>query len=1215
MQDQNSKKSPTALREEEILAFWQAQDIFKKSLNKPAQPGDTTTGNFVTYDGPPFATGLPHYGHILPGTMKDVIPRYQTMRGKRVLRRWGWDCHGLPVENLIEKELGLQSKKDIETFGVKEFNAAAKASVFRYRDEWKKTIPRLGRWVDMDNDYRTMDTSYTESVWWSFKTLFDKNLVYKSFKSMQICPRCETTLSNFEVNLGYKDITDISAYVKFELADEKDVFFVAWTTTPWTLPGNVALAVNPDVTYVRVRTFSGEKEEYIIVAKDCLSALSEYFKDHLSNETEDGKWEVVQEYRGSDLVGKKYLPVFLEMKTWLDSTQLQKDQVKNKENGWQVYAADFVTTGAGTGIVHIAPMYGEDDFQLAQKYDLPLWHHVEMNGVFKKEFVPEQFWNLHAKPKDVEKDSHQSTDIEVIKYLAKNGALFAKKKIVHSYPHCWRCETPLLNYATSSWFVRVTDIKEKMFALNEQVAWVPKEVGANRFGNWIEGARDWAVSRLRYWGAPLPVWEGKDGEAFVAGSIDDIKKRIKRSGNRYFAMRHGETEGNVKKIWSTDSHMPDPLTQNGREKVQQSAHTFVASLKGQKVDFIVASPYPRTQETAQLVADILGIPREHILTNPCIGEWDVGQEYNGKDLESFFAIRNASADRYNFKTDSGESYADVIKRTGECLYDLEKTYQNKNILIVSHGGPVRALSFIAQGFLRDRATQYMAGFHNFDNAEIRELDFAPLPHNDDFEVDLHRPFIDDVEVLSQDGSTVLKRVPEVFDSWYDSGSMPFAQNHYPFENKELFEQENSPLFPADFIAEGLDQTRGWFYTLLALGTGLFDTSPYKNVIVNGLVLAEDGRKMSKSLKNYPDPFLLIDTYGADSVRYYLMSSSAVEGEDLNFSEKSVDELHKKVILRLQNVVSFYEMYANEMTTSIYDAQGKGQRNVLDKWIWARLAELRNSITAALDEYKIDKAARPILDFVDDLSTWYIRRSRERFKSDDQNEKNIALVATGGILYEFSKLIAPFMPFIAEDVYQKVKKIAGVNAKESVHLDAWPTYPEEGEGQNGFFTNPELLEDMKKVRQTVTVVLEARQKAGIKVRQPLAALVIKENLSADLRTILAEEVNVKEVVTDESLEALFELDTTITPDLREEGIARDLIRSIQEMRKEKNLMPKDVVTLSIQTDAAGQAIVEKWKEQIMKTTNSGSVVFGKVDRVNPIEKKILTDGITFIVTIK
>ncbi len=1129
-------KSDVAQKEEEILAFWQENQIFEKSLEKPAPKGE-----FVFFDGPPFATGLPHYGHILASTIKDVIPRYKTMQGFHVPRRWGWDCHGLPIENIVEKELGFKHKKDIKEYGVEKFNEQCREKVLTYAHEWEKIIPRMGRFVDMKDSYRTMDKTFMESVWWVFKQLYDKGLVYEDYRSMHICPRCETTLSQQEVSEGYKDVKDISVTVKFKIKGVENGYFLAWTTTPWTLPGNVALAVGKDIVYVEAKV----GDDILVLAKDRLSILTE-------------SYEIVAEHKGSEMVGMEYEPPF---DYYITDTTL-----KNHQNGWKVYAADFVTADAGTGIAHEAPAFGADDWELAKQVNLPFVQHVSMDGTIKPEVTA--FAGMEVKPKSDDDKVRLGTDIAVLKYLQEHGTFFSKENITHSYPHCWRCDTPLLNYATSSWFVSVSKIKDGLLKNAEHINWSPAHVKDGRFGKWLEGARDWGISRQRFWASAIPLWSNTKGEFRAIGSIDELKSLTKKSGNTYFVMRHGETEGNVKKIWSTDDHQPDPLTDQGKKEVEQSTKHF----SGASIDVIIASPYPRTQETARLFAEHIGLSTEMIKTDPRLGEWNVGTNYNGQPIEDFFAKRNASTDRYTFKDDGGESYMDVLKRSGEFLYDIEKEYSGKNILIVSHGAPTRAISLVAGGYSSHKLFDHTRDFRNFDNAEIRQIDFVPLPHNGNYEVDLHKPYIDNVALVDEKGDT-LTRVSDVLDTWFDSGSMPYGKSHYPFENKEAFEAS----FPAQFIAEGVDQTRSWFYYLHVLGGAIFDTNAFQNVIVNGTVLAEDGKKMSKKLQNYPDPMEVVDKYSADALRYYVLSSSLVKAEDLNFSEKGVDEVMKKVFNPLANIVAFYELYVDSQKSKVKSQKFESE-HVLDRWIVARLNQLVGEGTGSLEKYQIFESVRAIRDFVNDFSTWYVRRSRDRFKSDNEEEKNVALSTTGFVLLELAKYMAPFTPFFAEDVYQKVKS---AHDPISVHLCDWSTTKKVDSG---------LVTDMQKVRETVTLVLEARSKAGIKVRQPLAALVVKEHLSFELLNILAEEVNVKEAIVDATMEVPFELDTHVTPELQKEGNVRDIIRAIQEARKVAQLTPSEVVTLRVHTDEAGKKFIEENIEAIKKPTNVGECVF-------------------------
>lgn len=1155
-------KSPVAQKEEEILAFWQKNSIFKKTIEKPAPKGD-----FVFYDGPPFATGLPHFGHLLPTSIKDAIPRYKTMQGFRVARKWGWDCHGLPIENLIEKELELKTKQDIEKFGVGNFNKAAQDSVLRYASQWKEIIPRMGRFVDMEDDYRTMDASYTESVWWVFKTLHEKGLVHQGFKSMQLCPRCETTLSNFEVNQGYKDITDISVFVTFPLVDQPDTSLIAWTTTPWTLPGNVALAVGADIVYLQV-VLEGKK--YIVA------------KERVAQVMKDKVYTIEKEFAGKDLVGKKYLPIF---------DYYAKDaSLANRENGWKIVSGDFVTTTDGSGIVHIAPAFGEDDYNLSKRDKLPFVQHVTTGGLFKKEVT--DFAGQSVKPKD----DHQKADIEIIKHLAHAGRLFAKEKIIHSYPHCWRCETPLLNYASSSWFVNVPKIKDRLVAENKKIGWMPEFVGEGRFGNWLSGAREWAISRSRYWGAPLPVWDCSEctKKEFI-GSADELKKHLKPR-NTYYVMRHGQYPGNADGFLCSDLECPG-LNDTGRDEVAQA----VKKLSEKKIDMIITSPLARTKETAHIVAESLGISKEKVIEDVRLQEIQFGA-LNGKPISEYRAMFCPGGTCFIDGPEGGESHVMVKRRMGDAMYDFDKQYEGKTILLVTHDTPAWLLTASARG-LDQKATIALHPEGLFmKNAEVREMPFVPLPHNADYELDLHRPYIDEVTFACSCGG-VMKRVPEVFDCWFESGSMPYAQAHYPFENTDIFSPKSSFFkkskgYPADFIAEGLDQTRGWFYSMLVLGVALFDKAPYKDVIVNGLILAEDGRKMSKRLQNYPDLMLTIDKYGADALRYYLLASPSVRAEDFCFSEKGVDEVVKKHIGRLNNVYTFYALYAGGESAVPASADSK---NVLDVWILVRLAQLVSEIETSLEKYELDRATRPIADFIDDLSTWYIRRSRDRFKSEDEADKMLALSTTRYVLLELSKVIAPFMPFLAEDMYQKVK---GEGATESVHLEDWPKEKSKVES-----TQSKVLEEMQEVRKIVSLGLEARMQAKINVRQPLAKLSIKNaklKSREEMLGLIADEVNVKGVVCDETLATELVLDTAITPTLKAEGQVRELIRAIQDLRKKQGLTVADRPTLSVMTDAVGKKLLMEFKKDIVHTTQLKDLVL--VD--TGVGEKIVLDTISF-----
>ncbi|KND51586.1 MAG: isoleucyl-tRNA synthetase [Parcubacteria bacterium C7867-007] len=1099
MENDEKKVSEVAAREEEILAYWNEQKTFKASLEKPSPSGE-----YVFYDGPPFATGLPHHGHILAGTIKDAIPRYKTMRGFHVRRRWGWDSHGLPLENIIEKELGIKTKRDIEEMGVSVFNEAARSAVLRYADEWKRIVPRIGRWVDMEDDYKTMDTTYTESVWWAFKKLFDKDLIEEGFKVMQLCPRCGTTLSNFEVSQGYKDIKDITAYAKFELEDEPETYLLAWTTTPWTLPGNIALALGTQIEYVKVEKGGAQ----YILAKPLVEKV--FGEDH-------GEVTPVTK---SEILGRVYKPVFPGV---MDALAEGKERDKLGA-AFRVYEADFVTAEDGTGIVHIAPAFGEDDLNLSRAHGLPIVHHVDRDGRMMSA-VPVVAGKL-AKPKG----QWWETDALIVEYLGEK--LFKTEEKVHSYPHCWRCDTPLLNYASSSWFVRVPTFKDKLVAENDKVKWVPEAIGKNRFGDWLNNARDWAISRSRYWGAPIPVWKNeKTGALRVFGSVDDMKGHAKKSGNRYFVMRHAEGEHNIKGIAAKgDETFRASLTETGRGQAEKNA----SALMHANVTRIIASPLTRGCETAVIVKETLGLQGIEIIQDERLREFDFG-ELDGKPIGEF--VRWREVNTYADRIPGGESYQDVKNRLGAFLYDLERTYQNETILIVTHGVGIETINAVAQGIDADASKKLSAEMVPLYATPI-ELDFTPLPHNTNYELDLHRPYIDEYALIDTDGAA-LHRVADVFDCWFESGSMSYAQDHYPFE-KDNFNPESGFLkkskgYPADFIAEGLDQTRGWFYSMIVLGTALFGHSPYKHVIVNGLILAEDGRKMSKSLKNYPEPMDVVAKYGADALRLYLLSSPLMRSEDLRFSEKGVADVGNKIIGRLHNTLVFYQTYAmNDVPESV------SSNHVLDRWITARLKEVRDEVTNGLESYELDRAARPLALLVDDLSTWYLRRSRDRVKDSVE-----AAATLRSVLRTSALLFAPFAPFYAEYLWSKIRF---AKDPESVHLADWP----EMKGKD----EKVLLEDMVLVRELASEALKLRQQAGIVVRQPLASLSAPTiPRTAELIEILKEEVNVKGVL---KREGEMSLDTELTDELKREGDVRAFMRALADARKDMNLSPKDVV---------------------------------------------------------
>ena len=847
-------------REKAIVEFWKKNDIFEKSIEH--RDG---CERFTFYDGPPTANGKPHIGHVLTRAIKDLIPRYRTMKGYKVLRKAGWDTHGLPVELEVEKALGISGKPEIEKFGIEDFIKKCKASVFTYQSEWEEMSDRVGFWADMENPYVTYHNDYIESVWWALRQIWDKGLLYKGHKIMPYCPRCGTSLSSHEVAQGYKDVKENSLIVKFKVLGKDNEYILAWTTTPWTLPSNLALCVNPNEKYVRF-TIEGDENNTVYIMAEAL--IKSVFG-------EDAKANILNEYTGEELKGTEYEPLY--------------SFVKPDKKAYYVIADDYVTMEDGTGVVHTAPAFGEDDARVCKANGLPFINLVDHQGNFVKETGE---W-AGTFVKDADK--------LVIRDLKERNLCFAVIPFEHSYPFCWRCDTPLLYYACDTWFIEMTKVRDRLLANNETVNWMPDNIKHGRFGNFLENIIDWGLSRTRYWGTPLPIWECECGHRHVVGSIAELKE--------------------------------------------------------------------------------MGI---------------------------------------------------------NCPDDIE----------------------------------------------------------------LHKPYVDNIKLRCEKCGGEMKRVPEVIDCWFDSGSMPFAQLHYPFENKEAFEQN----FPADFISEAIDQTRGWFYTLMAISTLLFDKSPYKNVVVLGHVQDEKGIKMSKHKGNVIAPMDILNDQGSDAVRWYFYSNSAPWLPN-RFSAKNVSEAQRKFLGTLWNTYCFYVLYANidEFDPTKYNLCDLNL-TVMDKWILSKLNNVVKTVDDYLNEYKITEATRAMNEFVDELSNWYVRRSRSRFwASELTDDKVCAYMTLYTVLVEFAKVSAPFIPFMTEEIYQNLVRSVDENALESIHMCDFPKYDEK-------YNFAEIEQEMDAIRKVVILGRAARNEANIKNRQPLSKLFIQTDnkINADYVNIILEELNIKDV---------------------------------------------------------------------------------------------------------
>jgi isoleucyl-tRNA synthetase len=1134
--------------EEKVLEFWKTNHIFEKSIEHRKR-----RKAFSFYDGPPFATGLPHYGHILATAIKDSVTRFWTMKGYKVERRVGWDCHGLPIENLIEKELGLRDKTQVEEMGIEKFNDACRAAVFRSVGDFQKTLERVGRWADYSNSYATLDNTYVESVWWVFKKLWDAGLVYADYRVTPYCPRCGTPLSNFEVNQGYKDVTDPAIFVKFELKKSEDnipTYFVAWTTTPWTLTANAALAVGGDIEYVYAVRETERGKERLIVAKERIEAID--LQDAIIEKTVKGK----------EITGIEYKPIF--------------SFVEPEKKAHFVIAADFVSVEDGSGIVHVAPAFGADDMEAARKNNVPVILTVDKDGRFMTEVKP---WA--GKPV-------KKANTEIIEYLRSEGSLLKEGTVEHSYPFCWRCDTPLLYYPIDSWYVAVTKIKDRLISNNAKIRWVPSHIKEGRFGKWIADARDWAISRDRFWGAPMPVWKCSDCDTNIPiGSLEELA-RLSPANNEYYILRHGEADSNIFNIVSSYPEKTEiNLTEKGRTRMAEAAK----ELKKQGIDMIISSPMKRTRDSADIISKALD--KEYKIDERLV-EYDFGS-FNGKTVEEFEAEIGGHAGKFRKAPEGGETLADVRKRMLGLIKELEEKHKGKKVLLVSHGDPAWVLESAMRGADNKQTIEDRKNF--IGTGEWRKIKFNKAPVNDNGELDMHRPYIDSVRINCPKCGGDAKRIDQVFDCWFESGSMPYASWHYPFENKKKVES----IFPADFIAEGLDQTRGWFYTLHVLATalttkqvGLGKNKPaFKNVVVNGLILDELGRKLSKKLRNYTEPEIIFDKMGADSLRYFLLSSTSI-GEDYRFTDKGVAEVKTRVADRLLNSYNFFSMYADraDWANGYKDA---AEENILDRWIKIRLRQVITEVDDNMGRYELTQATRPIAGFLDDLSNWYIRRSRTRLQRPDSRGDFYAASKTlYDCLREISKVMAPFTPFIAEAVY---RSLVATNGMESVHLEDWPKAKKPNKEEEA------LVIDMLFARDLSSQALARRSEAGIKVKQPLLSykFSLKElDGKADILALVAEEANVKQVVYDEAATEGGILDTEITEELKVEGMMREITRLIQDMRQKAGLEPKEKAELYIFSEDNGViGLLKNNRDKLITDFSLSDILIKKSDDVKVI----------------
>lgn len=1144
--------------EKRVLGFWKENNIFVKSIKKRKK-----ASNFVFYEGPPTANGKPGIHHVLTRVFKDIVCRYKTMKGFLVLRKAGWDTHGLPVELQVEKELGLKSKKDIEKYGIAKFNKKCRDSVWKYKKDWEKLTERIGFWLDMKNPYITYNTDYIESVWWILKEIYKKGLLYQDFKVIHHCPRCGTSLASHEVAQGYKKVKETAIYVKLRIKnlEFKDSYLLIWTTTPWTLPGNIAVAVNPDFTYVKVKV----GKEYLILAKERMKDCQV-------------EGEIVQELKGKDLIDLRYEGLY------------PKDY-KTSKKAYKVILGNFVSLNEGTGLVHIAPSFGIEDMEAIREENerckirnvpqMPILININEEGRFNLDV--KKFAGMFFK----------NADPLILKDLKERNLLFLEELHEHDYAFCWRCKTPLLYYAKKSWFIRMKKVKKDLISNNKKINWVPSHLKEGRFGGWLRGVKDWALSRERYWGTPLPVWKCKSClKTEVIGSKEDLLKQ-KYSTNKYLILRHGETinvADKEKNIYSKKEDFSLGLTEKGEKQIKALAKR----LKKEKIDLIFSSDYFRTKETAKIIAQELGLLVKH---NKRLRDVKLGI-YQGKKKKELYQSFSDIKERFYKKPKGGEDWLHCRKRMINFITGIDKKYQNKKILIISHGDPLWLLEGVFLGLSQQELVRQKENGKTIKAGQLKRIKFSQLSLNEKGEIDFHRPYIDEIKFSCSECKGLMERVPEVLDCWFDAGSMPFAQHHYPFESKKNIDQKKQ--FPADFISEAIDQTRGWFYTLLAISTLLSKGPSYKNVISLGHILDEKGEKMSKSKGNIIDPWYIAEKYGIDAVRWYFYTASN-PGDSKLFSEKDVQKKLRRFLLNFWNCFTFFTTYTSLGRTF---ASNKGKapksKNLLDKWIISELNQLILDTTKLLDKYDITSASRLLESFiVNNLSLWYIRRARKRFqKPDTKKELKQASLVLGFVLLTLTRLLAPFIPFLSEHIYREIKS-GKKESKNSVHLEDWPKADRR-------LINKKLNKKMEKVREIVALVLALRAKNGIRVRQPLFELRIKNKelkKEKELLELIKKEVNVKEISFGKDLV----LDTKITPELKEEGILREIIRNLQQMRKMAGYTAKDIISIQFNGDSVLTEIILKNKEHLVSETRAKKLELGSKKGKFKIKKESVIDG--------